>query len=347
MKQILSLVLAALIFGSCQKETITIATHVSETFYLDNEGASMRILVEGNTASHTFLIIVHGGPGGGSQIYHTEYISRHIEDKYAVVYWDQRNAGASQGNNNGSKLNLPQMTNDLKKVIELLKARYGQDAGVFILGHSFGGMIVSSFMTDKEDQDMVKGWIMADGSHSYPLNDSLTREMLLTIGQEQVAENVNTGKWEPVVSYCLSHPSVASLEDAQELESFASAAETYFPEVKPVGVSDFTDLIVKQDWPLMSMLFNYLYSKHAAINEDLEETGFSDSLYKIVKPTLILYGKYDFVCPKGLGEDIYNRISTPAEDKSMVISPISGHAIMFQDPVFFCNEVDDFIEKYR
>ena len=61
----------------------------------------------------------------------TDYITQNIGNKYAIVYWDQRNAGASQGDSNGNDLNLPQMTDDLKKVIQLLKGRYGQNSEVF------------------------------------------------------------------------------------------------------------------------------------------------------------------------------------------------------------------------
>ena len=98
MKHVIPFVILFFVLTSCQKEKITIGTNVSETFYLDNNGASMRLLVEGNTASKTFLIFVHGGPGSSSYFYNTDYISQNIENKYAVVYWDQRNAGGSQGN---------------------------------------------------------------------------------------------------------------------------------------------------------------------------------------------------------------------------------------------------------
>ena len=36
-----------------------------------------------------------------------------------MVYWDQRNAGASQGTSNGKYLHLDVMVEDLKKVIEV------------------------------------------------------------------------------------------------------------------------------------------------------------------------------------------------------------------------------------
>ncbi len=331
---------------SCQKEKITIGTNVFETFYLENAGASMRLLVEGNTASHTFLIIVHGGPGTGSFVYDTQYISQNIENKYAVVFWDQRNAGASQGNSNGNNLNLPQMTDDLKKVIELIKYRYGQNSSVFILGHSFGGLLTASFMTTDQNQSMVKGWIMVDGSHNYPLNDTLTRLMLLKVGQQQIDSNKHVSDWQLIISYCNAHPGNFTLKESDQLENYAEKAETYIPEVNQFNLIAAMEAIsIEDDLPITSILFNYLYSGNAGFNAALAKTQFSSLLYKVVTPTLLLYGEYDFICPKELGEDILNRIT--AAEKKMVISPVSGHNLMFQDEVLFCNEVNDFIAKYR
>ena len=231
MKQIIPFVFLFFALTSCQKEKITIGTNVSETFYLDNNGASMRLLVEGNTSSHTFLIFVHGGPGSSSYFYNTDYITQNIEDKYAVVYWDQRNAGASQGNSNGNNLNLPQMTEDLGKVIQLIKYRYGKGSGIFILGHSFGGLLTASFMTTGNNQSMVKGWIFADGSHNYPLNDTLTRQMLMTVGQQQIALNRNINGWETIVEYCRAHPGNFTFDESVQLCEYGEVAETYFEEV--------------------------------------------------------------------------------------------------------------------
>jgi pimeloyl-ACP methyl ester carboxylesterase len=344
------LILLIIIFSpfciSCQKEKITFGTNVSETFYLDNNKASMRVLVEGNTSSQVFLIFVHGGPGASYLFYNTDYISQNIENKYAVVYWDERNAGASQGNSNGQYLNLPQMTDDLKKAIQLIKNRYGQNSSVFVLGHSFGGLLTSSFITNDNNQSMVKGWIFVDGSHNYPLNDTLTRQMLLTIGQQQIALNKNTDKWEKIILYCNAHVGSFTKEESEQLSSYASDAETYIDVVKKINILNLIkENAVKYEWPLTSMLVNYLYSSNASFNEDLYKTEFSTSLHKVTIPTLLLFGKFDFICPSDLGMDILNRINT--NDKKMVISPISGHNMMFQDEVFFCKEVNDFIDLHK
>jgi len=346
MKYLIALGLLFILLVSCRKDKITIGKNVSETFYLDNDGASMRVLVEGNTASHTFLIFVHGGPGASSLFYHTDYISQNIEDKYAVVYWDQRNAGASQGNSNSDDLNLPQMTKDLKKLIQVIKSRYGQNASVFILGHSFGCLLTTSFMTTDDNQSMVKGWIYADGLSNYPLSDSLTRQMLLTIGQQQVALNKNTEKWQTIIDYCNVHKTDFTLEESNQLDTYAGDAESYMEEVNKINlVSLFIVNALKYNWPVTSIFFNYLFSSNSDFNKDLLKTKLSSVLNKVTKPTLLIFGKYDFTCPTGNGDDVFNRINTT--DKKMVISPISGHNIMFQDEAFFCDEVNAFIELHR
>ena len=335
-----------LLVAGCQKEKISVSENVSDVFYLENEGASMRLLVEGNTAGKTFIIIIHGGPGAGSYIYNTDYISSNIENKYAMVYWDQRNAGASQGNCNGDRLNLDQIVDDLKKVVQLLKFRYGQDISLFLLGHSFGGLIATNFLIRPGYQDMIKGFINLDGSHDYPLNNTLTRQMLLRVGYEQVSMNRNVEKWEPIISYCENHTGNFTFEESMQMQTYASDAETYIDSVRQVSIPlQVLKYSISDYYPLTSMLSNLLYSEDADINLEISKLSFSESLHKISIPVLILWGKYDFICPQALGEDYYNRISSV--EKKIVISPSSGHNVFLQDEKLFCDELNTFVMKYR
>jgi len=335
-----------LLLPGCQKEKITISENVSEAFYVENAGASMRVLVQGNTASKTFILFIHGGPGVSSYFYDTKYISQNIGDKYAIVYWDQRNAGASQGTSNGGNLHLDQMVEDLKKVIEVLKFRYGQDMSLFLLGHSFGGLIAADFITRPGYQNMIKGLIDVDGSHNYPLNDTLTRQALLTERNYQVLQKRNVDEWQPIISYCNTHQGNFSLEESQQLETYATEAENYIDSIKHINIVNLVlKYTIPDKIPLTAILCNLLYSEDSNFNKELAKAQFSSSLYKVTIPVLVLWGKYDFTCPTALGEDFYNRISST--DKLMVISPISGHNMMLQNKKLFCDEVSTFVQKYR
>jgi pimeloyl-ACP methyl ester carboxylesterase len=315
-------------------------------FYVENEGAAMRVLVQGNTSSKTFILIIHGGPGAGAFFYDTKFITQNIGDKYALVYWDQRNAGASQGANNGENLHLNVMVNDLKKVITVLKFRYGEDMSLFLLGHSFGGMIAADFVTSSDNQYMIKGLINVDGSHNYPLNDTLTREKLLSVGQYEVSQNRNIDKWTPILNYCEAHKGNFSFEESQQLETYSADAENYIDSIKHINiVSQVLRYMISDRYPLTAMLTNLIYSEDSNFNKELAVTQFSSSLSKVTIPVLLLWGKYDFTCPVALGEDFFNRISST--DKSMVISSKSGHYMILQDKDFFCNEINAFVQTHR
>jgi pimeloyl-ACP methyl ester carboxylesterase len=329
---------------SCQKESITLSASADDVFYLENAAAAMRIEVRGNTQSKAFVLIVHGGPGATAFFYDKNYYKNHIENKLAMVFWDQRNAGASQGNNNGNNLHLDQIVEDLKKVIELLKYRYGQDIRIYILGHSWGGLVTSAFLTKANYQQMIRGWICADGSHNYPLNDTLTRDKLFSVGRTEISLNKNADKWQDIIDYCTQHPGPFTFDESMQLENYATIAETLMDSAKQVSIKDYIDnYILQKQFPLTSIAMNYLYSTEAVINDEISTANYSPQMYKVTVPVLLLWGKYDFICPEGLADDIYSRIGSTIKKK--VISPISGHDMMLVDKKLFCDEVANFVEQ--
>jgi pimeloyl-ACP methyl ester carboxylesterase len=335
-----------LIFSGCQKENISFSDNASEVFYVENAGASMRVMVDGNTLSNTFIIIIHGGPGASAYLYDTKYINQNLGNKYAMVYWDQRNAGASQGSSNGGNLHLGQMVDDLKKVIDVLRFRYGQGISIFLVGHSFGGMIAADFVTNPDLQNMIRGLVNVDGSHNYPLNDTLTREMLISTGQYEVSKNRNTDSWDPIINYCKAHKGNFSFEESQQLESYGVEAEKYIDSVKTYSIfNEILKYAISGNYPLTAMASNLIFSDDSNFNNELAITAFSNALPNVTIPVLLLWGKYDFVCPPSLGKDFFDRIRST--EKKMVISPISGHNMIFQDKKLFCDEVSLFVSKYR
>jgi proline iminopeptidase len=74
-----------MMFASCHKEEITVSSKAEDVFFLEEKGVSMPIQVFGNTASKTFLLMVHGGPGGDALIYRDEYVKKNIETEFAMV----------------------------------------------------------------------------------------------------------------------------------------------------------------------------------------------------------------------------------------------------------------------
>lgn len=343
MKKILFNLLIIISLLSCQKEKITLGTDAHDVFFLREDGVSLPIQVHGNVASKKMLVIVHGGPGNSGLFYRDDYVINNVEKEFAVVYWDQRLAGVSQGNSANSDISL--FKNDVKKVLQLLKSRYGDDTKMYVMGHSWGGFLTPYFLEDGANQDLVKGWIHVDGAHNYYKNDSLTREMLLFYGKKEIVANRNTDKWKEIVDYCNAHAYNESFDVAFQLNTYAAKVEEYISEIKAGKsiLSTVTESAKTNKLAVTAALVNqyntYLILK---IDHQAYTVPISENLFKLKLPTLLLWGRYDFICPIGLKDDIKKNIRST--DVSEKIFDNSGHAPMFNEPEAFWKTVVDWVK---
>ena len=336
---------AAMLVLGCQKESISIGTAVQDYFYLENQGAKMPVLVEGNTASGTLILWVHGGPGGTAIGFQNDKNStQYLESRFGVAYWDQRAAGGSQGSTT-SPLNLGQYADDLKKLITLLKYRYGEKTKFFILSHSWGGLVASAFLTDGNNQQAVRGWIDVAGAHNYALNDSLTRAYLLSFGKTQLAQGIHTTEWQKIVDYTESHVPDGSLEISRALNSCASEAEGYIADIQTTAGSGIGQLLStdKTAFSFFWTLSNAGATYFSPLNKAILQAEYSSKLSKLTLPILCITGKYDFTVPRGLADEVMQK--TASTRKKLVILPHSGHICMDNEPIPFYEAIVEFVNQ--
>lgn len=126
------------ILASCEKEEL-FSNNTEKHFFLKNKEAIMPVQVKGNTNSKVLIITLHGGPGdSGIRDFGDNGMFKSLEADYAMVYFDQRCAGLSQGNCDSKKLQVSDYVNDIDKLILVLEDMYGAHISIFILGHSWG-----------------------------------------------------------------------------------------------------------------------------------------------------------------------------------------------------------------
>lgn len=107
------------------------------------------------------LLVLHGGPGESAMP--TRYLYQREWEKYfTVVNWDQRLCGktlkinADQKEELASSLTLDQLIEDTREICDVLRAQYHQDK-IFILGHSWGSVLGTSFV--RKYPDRVKAYV--------------------------------------------------------------------------------------------------------------------------------------------------------------------------------------------
>jgi pimeloyl-ACP methyl ester carboxylesterase len=333
-------------FASCQKEQITIGENVQDLFYVENKGAKMAVLVEGNTASKIIVLLVHGGPGGTAIGFNNDdNITNYLESKYAVAFWEQRAAGISQGN---GKLQLSLYIEDMEKIIAVLKQRYGADSKVFLLSHSWGGLIAPGYLTEGTgaNQNSVKGWINVAGAHNYYLNDSLTRAYLLSFGKEQIRKNIYKTQWDEIVSFAEANIPDYDYKLSSEYAKCAFDAEAYVDSIKnPIGGGPAG--LFKKRFPFAPfwMLSNVGATVTSNLGNEIIRAQYSDKLPLITLPVLCITGKYDFTVPAGMADEVMKKIASVK--KRLVILQLSGHICMDNEPDNFYKEVIRFIEENK
>ncbi len=349
MKKIPHLILVLVILISCNKEEISSGNSISDLFFLENQGAKMPVLVEGNIDSKVILIFLHGGPGGtGIGFNNDANISRIIESKYAIAYHDQRAAGISQGSTT-VKLALDQYADDVKKLILVLRKRYGNETKIFLLSHSWGGMIAPAFLTNGTNQSMVSGWINLAGSHNYQLNDELTREYLLSYGKDQIAKGIHVPEWTPIVDFAEKNIPNYDYEISKQYNSYGSSVESYIGEIQQtddgggiLGLFTEKKKAFSTFWTTSNSGASYLLNLPKDL---LQKANYSDKLNVITLPVLSITGKYDFTVPKGLAEEVTAKISS--KKKKLIILQKSGHILMDHEPDLLWNEVVSFVGENK
>jgi pimeloyl-ACP methyl ester carboxylesterase len=292
----------SLLLLSCRQEEISKGDNISDLFYLENQGAHMPVLVEGNINSGVILIFLHGGPGGtGIGFNNDENMNQYIESQFAVAYHDQRSAGNSQGST-ATKLTVEQYVDDLKKLIPVLRKRYSDTTKIFLMSHSWGGMIAAAFLTDNNNQELISGWINMAGSHNYQLNDELTRAYLQSYGKDQIQKNIHVAEWQPIVDFADNNVPNYNYTISKQYNSYGSTVESYIDDINngggfgsPLGLLTLNQKALTPLWFISNSGGTYLLN----LPKDLLNASYSDKLGNITKPVINIYGKYDFTVPKG------------------------------------------------
>ena len=346
------LVSLSLLFFACEKAEI--GTGVKDHFFLDNEGAIMPVVIEGNTQSKTFIIIIHGGPGGNAMIYNgllTDF-SDALEEKYAMVYWDQRSSGNSAGHYSKDELEMEYFVDDLDKLITVLQHQYGEDIGIFLMGHSWGGALGSAYITTGNNQERLKGWIDVDGVHNFPEYGRMTRRRLLEVGQDQRSRGNGEDHWEDVIEFCLE----LDTNDISQKQEFELNLYGHLSE--PVLSND--GFVTKFEVDQADQILFDLFSNHNGLTalynnivttttvwEKVSELDYSQALESVEIPGLFLWGRYDLVVPLEMGQEAFAHYGATEEDKQLIVFESSAHSPMANEPAAFVREVSRFVDKYK
>lgn len=331
------LFLVLLLIGCSEPET-----EQYNRFYFRNNQADLAVEINGNLSGDNFILLLHGGPGGGSYVYNFGQAADLLEEEYAVVYLDQRGHGASRGNYDKSDVTLQTNSDDIYALTLFLKQKYGADINVFLLGHSWGGLTGTHALLNTDLQREVAGWIEVAGAHDIPLLNVELVKMFIEIGNEEIAAGRNISEWQERVDYAQSLDTTnITFEESGRLNELAHASESLLDQLEEEdGDLTFSHGLFSIPVLTVGSWFANLLSGDA-YSQESEKTALTDRLGEITTPTLLLWGKYDFVVPPALGTSAHARIP----NSELIIFENSAHSPMSNEPQEYVAAIRDFIGR--
>lgn len=338
------LVLTGLLFLSisCQDDPF----YDGDFFYLVNKDAQMPVSVRGNTSSGIFIIFLHGGPGGTALQKIGLPAFNDLEQSYAMVFWDQRGSGSSQGNSSDKNLTLEQFVEDLDKLVDLIRNKYNSPA-IFLMGHSWGGCVGTAYLTHNARQAKVRGWIEVDGAHNNPKADSLSLQWVTERAASQIAIGNNTAFWSYVLDWYSENPNFTS--DQIEHYTFVEKANGYIYDAAlkrdPEKFPDYSfDYIFRSPANVTAALTNY---NHVIKNFIISDIDLSTEMKNITLPSLIVWGEYDGIIPYPMAQHAFESIGTTKAAKRLLTLHHSAHNGFYEEPEIFAAGVRAFIEEFK
>ena len=339
-------------FLACSQETL-FEDESRNDYWLQHEGASLPIVVEGNSNSRVFLLMIHGGPGSSAQEFNAgaKPLTDKLEKEYAVVYYDQRNSGLARGEWNEDKLTIEQHVEDLDQVIEFLYFKYGSDIKIFLSGHSWGVYLGQAYLLRADYQAKIEAFININGlTHRNFRNQHILDKLKglgLEILSEQIDDNwstlladVNKELDKNIDTYDADSEDVVNSLKSRAA-SLISQAELLEYHSSSIGSSTYND-----NYDPMLILVN---SRKGKLIEQmyLFDKTVETSLASIEIPVLCVYGRYDVTTPSRQGTYLLSGISSLDEDKKIVILDKSAHSSMKNEPLLLAEEMINWIERYR
>jgi pimeloyl-ACP methyl ester carboxylesterase len=351
MKKIILLLIIISSLYACQKDDIN---DLGEVIYVRRNGADMPAYIYGNGASKVFVVILHGGPGGSGLEYRDGVFSAQMEEKYAMVYWDQRGQGMSQGHYSKDVVNLSEMADDVHALALVLKKKYGDDISLFLMGHSWGGMLGPAALTKDDYQRDFKGWIDVDGAHNLRDMSLYIIRDAIRIGNEQIAMGNNTKFWNKFVDYAKGIDTTSMpipQQKSSKLNEYGQKAEGVLMEDEITASGNGSgSLQGLANIFGVNPVTNFVAGTYTSIhlftgNEDVSNVDLTPYLNKIKIPSLVIWGKYDLVVPIELAKTAYLNLGSTHKDT--VYFARSGHSPMVNEPDRFVEVVSKFIEQHK
>lgn len=344
------------LLSGCAKDQTPSDQPYHELFWVSNKGSEMPVFITGNNQSDFIVLFVHGGPGqcmiAETGIY-TLDPTANLSDDYLLAMWDQRYAGYSinPGVVDWSTVNVDQYAEDCARVTDQLRAKF-PGKKIIVCGHSWGGAVVTAFITNSAYQHNYDGWIVADGMvNGYDLANAW-----LTYSRKRCNELIESGftQYSDTLNYLNSvvfNPMV--LDKPTYFRVQAIAISLRVPGEQPIAQEDLDQWsqLEKSIFPDSTAQNRKDQNAMSQANFDLFENkiyfiNHSDRYGNISKAGLIIWGENDYIVPAEAATPFTDRLDSLGIPFLFKLYPNCWHTPVISNKNQYFDDIKLYIKSF-
>ncbi|MBE8991923.1 alpha/beta fold hydrolase [Nostoc sp. LEGE 12450] len=276
--------------------------------FFDVEGSAL--VVDGaSICSKPVAFLIHGGPGADHTSFKPTFST--LSRKLQLVYFDHRGQGRSA---RGSKETYT-LDNNVEDM-EALRQHLGLEK-IVVIGSSYGGMVALTYAV-RYPQNVSHLIVIATAAHSGFLERA--KEILASKGTKEQKVSVQR-LWD------------GNFENEEQLRQ-------YFQVLGPMYSLKYDPIKSGIAWSRNILSVDAI---NVAFGGFLRTYNILDQLHKITAPTLVIAGRYDWICAPEFSEEIAQAI--PNAD--LRIFENSSHLIRADEPEALLDAIAGFLVYKR
>ncbi|MBO0952123.1 alpha/beta fold hydrolase [Fibrella forsythiae] len=303
-------------------------TSVAEIQRVTINGIKQFVTIRGRDRRNPVLLWLHGGPGSLSMPFYMHY-NGSLEDRFTVVYWDQRGSGKSYSPRIAPEtMTLDQFVADTHALTTWLKQRFNQSK-IVLVGHSWGGLL-GMHVIAKHPADYQAFMAVSPVSHG-PESEQVSYKFTLNSAQQKQDVNAlatlqrigppENGLYKEGLSALKQQRALVQTYGGVVHQALRMPGSQLFLHSKEYSFFTLfkTNKIQRLSYPMLETIWPTL---------DLKK-----QVPAVNVPVYFCLGRYDHNCPSALVADYYESVKAP--HKELIWFDESAHLLCWEEPQKF------------
>jgi pimeloyl-ACP methyl ester carboxylesterase len=295
---------------SCAARSSGEGKRVAEAGFVAIGGIDQWVTIRGDDKSNPIVLHVHGGPGIAFSAFTAEFAP--YEGDFTVVQWDQRGAGCTFGRygRDTPDLTLERLARDGIDLAGYLQRRL-PDAGIVVLGHSFGSIIATEIVQRAPERFAAYVGTGQVGSFARSVDAQIAYMRARTAGDSQMIAKLDA---------------LDSL-DSRTLEKFGAVNRLLASRVPAVDAAFFQALQSRAAEAMTPTEFADWQAGRdfsvAQLSRQLPGVDLFSTVTRLEVPFVVIQGADDANTPTDSATAFFEHVDAPA--KELIIVAGAGH----------------------